>query len=114
MGEIKLRTERNERVLVTTLTRKMADNPNIDVDTSVYLSEKRTGNKNRALAYLLKTTFNVEYPLLAANVIALLITGGVTALLLVTLLKKGKEKEKDSDRGPSLGPQIEARLPWGH
>lgn len=37
------------------LTRKMADNPNIEVDHSVYLSEKRTGNKNRALAYLLKT-----------------------------------------------------------
>lgn len=36
------------------LTKKVAGNPQIEVDTSVYLSEKRTGNKNRALAYLLK------------------------------------------------------------
>jgi glutaminase len=42
------------------LTRKMADNPNIKVDHSVYLSEKRTGNKNRALAYLLKTYGMIE------------------------------------------------------
>lgn len=37
------------------LTRKLADNPNIDFDEDVYLSEKRTGNKNRALAYLVKS-----------------------------------------------------------
>ncbi len=37
------------------LTRKLANNPNIELDKAVYLSEKRTGNKNRALAYLLKT-----------------------------------------------------------
>lgn len=37
------------------LTRKLANNPNIMLDEGVYLSEKRTGNKNRALAYLLKT-----------------------------------------------------------
>lgn len=34
------------------LTRKLADNPKIELDEAVYLSEKRTGNKNRALAYL--------------------------------------------------------------
>ena len=37
------------------LTRKLANNPNIDIDEDVYLSEKRTGNKNRALAYLVKS-----------------------------------------------------------
>lgn len=37
------------------LTRKLADNPDIELDEAVYLSEKRTGNKNRALAYMLKT-----------------------------------------------------------
>ena len=37
------------------LTRKLANNPDIDLDQDVYASEKRTGNKNRALAYLLKT-----------------------------------------------------------
>ena len=36
------------------LARKMADNPALDIDKNVYLSEKATGNKNRALAYMLK------------------------------------------------------------
>jgi len=44
--------ERFHRILE--LTRKLADNPTIVMDEAVYLSEKRTGNKNRALAYLLK------------------------------------------------------------
>ena len=35
------------------LTRLLADNPNLEVDESVYLSEKATGNKNRALGYML-------------------------------------------------------------
>jgi len=34
--------------------RKLSDNPTIDIDEKVYLSEKATGNKNRALAYMLK------------------------------------------------------------
>lgn len=36
------------------LARKMADNPQLELDENVYLSEKETGNKNRALAYMLK------------------------------------------------------------
>lgn len=36
------------------LTQKMAGNPSLEVDEAVYLSEKATGNKNRALAYMLK------------------------------------------------------------
>ena len=36
------------------LTRKLAGDTDITLDEAVYLSEKRTGNKNRALAYLLK------------------------------------------------------------
>ena len=43
------------------LTRKLADNPKIELDQAVYLSEKRTGNKNRALAYLLKTYGMIKY-----------------------------------------------------
>ena len=35
------------------LARKLAENPALTVDESVYLSEKLTGNKNRALAYML-------------------------------------------------------------
>lgn len=37
------------------LTRKLANNPAIDVDEEVYRSEKATGNKNRALAFLMKS-----------------------------------------------------------
>lgn len=37
------------------LTRKLANNPDIDVDEEVYQSEKATGNKNRALAFLMKS-----------------------------------------------------------
>jgi len=44
--------ERFQRLLE--MTRRLAGNPDIDVDEAVYLSEKRTGNKNRALAFLLK------------------------------------------------------------
>ncbi len=36
------------------LARKLADNPYLEVDEAVYMSEKATGNKNRALAYMLK------------------------------------------------------------
>jgi glutaminase len=35
------------------LTRTLANNPNLTVDHAVYQSEKITGNKNRALAYML-------------------------------------------------------------
>ena len=45
--------ERFERLLE--LTRTLAGNPDIVVDDEVFQSEKRTGNKNRALAFLLKT-----------------------------------------------------------
>ncbi len=36
------------------LVRALAKNPDIGIDERVYLSERQTGNKNRALAYLLK------------------------------------------------------------
>ncbi len=44
--------ERFQRLL--DLTRILAGDPEIQVDEAVYQSEKRTGNKNRALAFLLK------------------------------------------------------------
>ena len=44
--------EKFERLL--DLTRRVSANPSLAVDEQVYLSEKRTGNKNRALAYMLK------------------------------------------------------------
>lgn len=36
------------------LTRKISGNMTLEVDEQVYMSEKQTGNKNRALAYMLK------------------------------------------------------------
>ena len=36
------------------LTKKLSSNPTLTVNESVYLSERATGNKNRALAYMLK------------------------------------------------------------
>lgn len=37
------------------LARKLANNANIGINEEVYLSEKATGNKNRSLAFLLKS-----------------------------------------------------------
>lgn len=50
--------ERFQRLLE--LTRTLAGDPEICVDEAVYLSEKRTGNKNRALGFLLKTYGMIE------------------------------------------------------
>ncbi len=50
--------ERFDRLLE--LTRRLAGNDKIGLDEKVYQSEKRTGNKNRALAYLLKTYGMIE------------------------------------------------------
>ena len=57
--------EKFDRLL--NLARKMADNPLLEVDQNVYLSEKETGSKNRALAYMLKA-----YGMINENVEALL------------------------------------------
>ena len=45
--------ERFQRLL--DLTRTLANNPDIQVDEHVYRSEKSTGNKNRALAFLMRS-----------------------------------------------------------
>ena len=44
------------------LTRKLAGNPGMEVDPAVYRSERETGNKNRALAYMLKAYGMVSDP----------------------------------------------------
>ena len=44
-------SERFDRLLA--LVRTLADNPSLEVDQAVFRSEQLTGNKNRALAYLL-------------------------------------------------------------
>ncbi len=43
--------EKTDRLL--DFTRKLAKNDNLQIDRDVYLSEKATGSKNRALAYML-------------------------------------------------------------
>ena len=54
--------ERFERIL--NFTKKITGNPNITYNHDVYLSEKKTGDRNRALAYFMKSnnifTGNVE------------------------------------------------------
>ena len=44
------------------LTRRLADNPELTVDEDVYRSEKETGNKNRALAYMLTAYGMIQDP----------------------------------------------------
>ena len=54
--------EKFERIV--NFTKKITGNPNITYNEDVYLSEKRTGDRNRALAYFMKSnnifTGNVE------------------------------------------------------
>lgn len=44
------------------LARKLTGNDKLEVDESVYLSEKETGNKNRALSYMLKAYGLIDDP----------------------------------------------------
>ena len=44
------------------LARKLTENPQLDLDLAVYRSEKKTGNKNRALAYMLTAYGMIEDP----------------------------------------------------
>ena len=44
------------------MTRKISGNPHIHIDEQVYASEKATGNKNRALAYMLKAYGMISDP----------------------------------------------------
>lgn len=50
--------EKIERIL--TFIRTLADNDNINVDNSVFLSEKVTGDRNRSMLYFLKSIGNIQ------------------------------------------------------
>jgi glutaminase len=50
--------ERIQRVLA--FTRRLAHNPNVTINTDVFLSEKETGHRNRSIAYFLKEIGNLE------------------------------------------------------
>ena len=60
---IKGETYREKFDRLLRLTKKLTGNTALKIDESVYLSEKATGNKNRALAYMLKA-----YGLIDGNV----------------------------------------------
>ncbi|KRQ86114.1 Glutaminase [Caloramator mitchellensis] len=51
-------SEAIERILK--FTRKITNNPTIDINYDVYKSEKETGDRNRALAYFMKSTGIIE------------------------------------------------------
>lgn len=50
--------EKTERLLA--FTRRLAKNDTLTIDKDVYLSEKQTGNKNRALAYMLNAYHMID------------------------------------------------------
>lgn len=53
--------DNDERYLrLLDFTRKITGNPDLQIDREVYRSERETGNKNRALAYLLKNSDMIE------------------------------------------------------
>lgn len=49
-------------VRLLNLTRELSGNPNLKIDEAVYHSEKATGNKNRALAYMLRAYGMIHDP----------------------------------------------------
>ncbi len=93
--------ERFQRLLE--LTRKLAGDPDIELDQAVYRSEKRTGSKNRALAYLLKSNGMIRRR-----------RGGCTGLLLQGLLHVGQQQGPGPHRlcsgQPGQPPQTDQRV----
>lgn len=53
-GMVKARNNEERFNRLMDFTKKITANPNLEIDREVYRSERETGNKNRALAYLLK------------------------------------------------------------
>lgn len=45
---------------IVDFTRKLANNPNIEINEKTFLSEKETGHRNRALAYFMKSYDIIE------------------------------------------------------
>ena len=105
--------EKFERLLE--LVRKMADNPGLEVDNAVYLSEKETGNKNRALAYMLKAygmiKDNIEDVLdVYFKACSIKVTAVDLAKIALTLSYKGKDKHGNQIVKPEHARYINAVL----
>ncbi|MBQ7039686.1 MAG: glutaminase A [Clostridia bacterium] len=97
------------------LTRKLSNNPSLEVDESVYMSEKETGNKNRALAYMLKA-----YGMIKDNIDDVLdvyfkacsieITAVDLAEIALTLARKGMDKHGNQIIKPEYARYVNAVL----
>lgn len=105
--------ERFDRLLE--LTRKMAGNPDLEVDQSVYMSEKETGNKNRALAYMLKAygmiKDNVEDVLdVYFKACSIEVTAVDLAEIALTLARRGVDKHGNQVVKPEYARYVNAVL----
>lgn len=59
-GMVKAENNKKRFEKLLDFTRRLTRNPDLIIDQDVYKSEKETGNKNRALAYLLKNSEMIE------------------------------------------------------
>ncbi|MCS5421367.1 MULTISPECIES: glutaminase A [Psychrilyobacter] len=57
---IKGSTSENKFNRVLDFIKKISENPNLDYDEDIYMGEKITGNKNRAMAYFMKNDGIIE------------------------------------------------------
>lgn len=55
-GMVKAKDNEERLARLLDFTKKITENPDIEIDRQVYRSERETGNKNRALGYLLKNS----------------------------------------------------------
>ncbi len=55
-GMVKAKDNEERLARLMDFTRRITGNPDIEIDRQVYKSERETGNKNRALGYLLKNS----------------------------------------------------------
>ena len=97
------------------LTRKLSTNPSLEVDESVYMSEKETGNKNRALAYMLKAygmiKDNIEDVLdVYFKACSIEITAVDLAEIALTLARKGMDKHGNQIIKPEYARYVNAVL----
>jgi glutaminase A len=102
--------EKSDRILQ--FARRISDNPTMGIDEEIYLSEKRTGSRNRALSYYMQSTgildaeVNVE-DLLDSYFRACSIT--VTCVDLARMAQVFANNGQDARTGEVLFPKALAR-----
>ena len=55
-GMVKAKNNKERFQRLMDFSKKITENPDLEIDSNVYSSERETGNKNRALGYLLKNS----------------------------------------------------------